>query len=98
MTPPTPVDLEYIKDFVDYLFNRSDAKELLNTEEELLWSETSALGDMFSQEIVELILMARENVPAMITELEHLRNRVKELEDGRDKNTSLDGDLCRRYR
>ena len=98
MTQPKPVDLEDIKDLVDYLFNRSDAKELLNTERDMLCHETSELGDMFSQEIVELILMARENVPAMITELEHLRNRVKELEDGRDKNTSLDGDLCRRYR
>jgi len=80
MTQPKPVDLEDIKDLVDYLFNRSDAKELLNTEEELLWSETSALGDMHSEEMAELILMARKNVPTMITEIEHLRARVKELE------------------
>ena len=37
-------------------------------------------------------------VTALMTEIRYLRTRVKELEDGRDKNTSLDGDLCRRYR
>ena len=78
MTPPKPVDLEDIKETIDYLFKQSEARELLNTERDMLCHVTSELGDMFSQEIVELILIAREAVPTMITEIEYLRARVKE--------------------
>lgn len=58
MTPPKPVDLEYIKSLVN-------EKCYTHWNEELRICELSSL------------------VPDLIAEIEHLRARVKELEDGR---------------
>ena len=83
MTPPTPVDLEELMNIWRSLF--MDHPYITEDLEDPDHSDMSMLGDCYYEEMKEIILMARQSIPKLVTELEHLRNRVKELEDDKRK-------------
>lgn len=81
MPTPKPVDLEIIKETIADVFNNGEYAVTFNGGLDM--SAISYLGDCAWADMEAVILLARDTMPAMITEIEYLRARVKELEDGR---------------
>lgn len=82
MTPPTPVDLEELMNIWRSLF--MDHPYITEDLEDPDHSDMSMLGDCYYEEMKEIILMARQSIPKLVTEIEHLRAENERFKN--DKN------------